>query len=415
MPIDMSGSLGSAITTHIAEAKKLEKARDPEQAAIVYRQAAYLMRQFADAAPLVDVRQSRIARSDRLLSLADALDQGEQAPSAVTRRAGNASAVEKAKTGRSSTTSDTQTSPRDDEDAGEEFESQVAQLITRASVSWDDIAGLEDTQREIKLAYGLEFVRKPPGVDIRGWRRILLYGPPGTGKTLLASATSNQLSATFYNVRLDSLLSKWFGESSKIVHALFESAANHAPSVIFIDELDSVAGQRGGEQSSADRRIVNTFLTELDGLKGNDDTPFVLIMAATNRPWDLDDAIISRFEKHIVVPLPDIKARKGIIDIHLNKTGFKNEVPLDELASMTEGYSGRELEQIIRGLVMGIVAEMNPDLADHVDRGPQALSKEILQLRPIKRQDWEDVIARTPAKTTREVMDRLREWESNFE
>ena len=138
-------------------------------------------------------------------------------------------------------------------------------------------------------------------------------------------------------------------------------------------------------------------------------------MAATNRPWDLDDAIISRFEKHIVVPLPDIKARKGIIDIHLNKTGFQNEVPLDELASMTEGYSGRELEQIIRGLVMAIVAEMNPDLADHVDRGTQALSKEILQLRPIKRQDWEDVIARTPAKTTREVMDRLREWESNFE
>jgi len=260
------------------------------------------------------------------------------------------------------------------------------------------------------MTYGLEFVQKPLGVDIRGWRKILLYGPPGTGKTLLASATSNHLDATFYSVRLDSLLSKWFGESSKIVHALFESAASHAPSVVFIDELDSVAGKRGGEQSSADLRLVNTFLTELDGFKDKDEDPFVLIMAATNRPWDLDDAIISRFEKRIAVPLPDLEARKGIIDIHLKKTGFQNKVSLDALGQMTKGYSGRELDQIIRGLVMNIVTEMNPDLADLADLGPQALSKEMLQLRPIKLPDWAGVLERTPAKTTQEVMNRLKDW-----
>jgi len=410
MPVDMSGSFGSAINARLADAKKLEKAKNLDQAATVYRQAAYLMRQFADIAPLEDVRKSRLARVEHLLSLADSLDQNEQAPRTAIRRTANTSVGENTRSVRPSASGPAPAPPRDSADANEDFESQIDQLITRASVSWDDIAGLEETQQEIKMTYGLEFVQKPLGVDIRGWRKILLYGPPGTGKTLLASATSNHLDATFYSVRLDSLLSKWFGESSKIVHALFESAASHAPSVVFIDELDSVAGKRGGEQSSADLRLVNTFLTELDGFKDKDEDPFVLIMAATNRPWDLDDAIISRFEKRIAVPLPDLEARKGIIDIHLKKTGFQNKVSLDALGQMTEGYSGRELDQIIRGLVMNIVTEMNPDLADLADLGPQALSKEMLQLRPIKLPDWEGVLERTPAKTTQEVMNRLKDW-----
>jgi len=410
MPVDMSGSFGSAINARLADAKKLEKAKNLDQAATVYRQAAYLMRQFADIAPLEDVRKSRLARVEHLLSLADSLDQNEQAPRTAIRRTANTSVGENTRSVRPSASGPAPAPPRDSADANEDFESQIDQLITRASVSWDDIAGLEETQQEIKMTYGLEFVQKPLGVDIRGWRKILLYGPPGTGKTLLASATSNHLDATFYSVRLDSLLSKWFGESSKIVHALFESAASHAPSVVFIDELDSVAGKRGGEQSSADLKLVNTFLTELDGFKDKDEDPFVLIMAATNRPWDLDDAIISRFEKRIAVPLPDLEARKGIIDIHLKKTGFQNKVSLDALGQMTEGYSGRELDQIIRGLVMNIVTEMNPDLADLADLGPQALSKEMLQLRPIKLPDWAGVLERTPAKTTQEVMNRLKDW-----
>jgi SpoVK/Ycf46/Vps4 family AAA+-type ATPase len=410
MPVDMSGSFGSAINARLADAKKLEKAKNLDQAATVYRQAAYLMRQFADIAPLEDVRKSRLVRVEHLLSLADSLDQNEQAPRTAIRRTANTSVGENTRSVRPSASGPAPAPPRDSADANEDFESQIDQLITRASVSWDDIAGLEETQQEIKMTYGLEFVQKPLGVDIRGWRKILLYGPPGTGKTLLASATSNHLDATFYSVRLDSLLSKWFGESSKIVHALFESAASHAPSVVFIDELDSVAGKRGGEQSSADLKLVNTFLTELDGFKDKDEDPFVLIMAATNRPWDLDDAIISRFEKRIAVPLPDLEARKGIIDIHLKKTGFQNKVSLDALGQMTEGYSGRELDQIIRGLVMNIVTEMNPDLADLADLGPQALSKEMLQLRPIKLPDWEGVLERTPAKTTQEVMNRLKDW-----
>jgi len=410
MPVDMSGSFGSAINARLADAKKLEKAKNLDQAATVYRQAAYLMRQFADIAPLEDVRKSRLVRVEHLLSLADSLDQNEQAPRTAIRRTANTSVGENTRSVRPSASGPAPAPPRDSADANEDFESQIDQLITRASVSWDDIAGLEETQQEIKMTYGLEFVQKPLGVDIRGWRKILLYGPPGTGKTLLASATSNHLDATFYSVRLDSLLSKWFGESSKIVHALFESAASHAPSVVFIDELDSVAGKRGGEQSSADLKLVNTFLTELDGFKDKDEDPFVLIMAATNRPWDLDDAIISRFEKRIAVPLPDLEARKGIIDIHLKKTGFQNKVSLDALGQMTKGYSGRELDQIIRGLVMNIVTEMNPDLADLADLGPQALSKEMLQLRPIKLPDWEGVLERTPAKTTQEVMNRLKDW-----
>ena len=411
MPIDMSGALKPRIDALITEAKKWEKSNNGEKAATCYRQAAFLTGQYADATKLSDIRQRRLDNAKGLLQLANSIEKGTSRPAG----AGGRRHPYKAANGKPAGPRSSSGPANDASETEDDFESIIEQFITRSSVTWDDIYGLEETKKEIKLAYGLEFVRKPQGVNVRGWRKILLYGPPGTGKTLLAAATSNQLKATFYNVSLDSILSKWFGESSKITHSLFESASRNAPSVIFIDEIDGIAGKRGGEQSSADRRILNTFLTEMDGLKAKGEDPFVLIMAATNRPWDLDDAIVSRFEKNISVPLPGPEVRVGILNIHLTKTGIANDFPLEELADLTEGYSGRELEQIVRGLVMGIVVEMNPDLPLQVDQGPEVLSRQTLKLRPITRFDWEKELAKTPAKVTSETTERLRQWELSFE
>lgn len=408
MPLDMSGPLRSAIDSKFEDAKKQEAAGNQAKASQLYREASRLMHRYADTTKLADVKQQRLQTAKVWADLSKALTNQKQpvktavsdVPKSAPPQAGQSLARP------------TASSPSESDDA---LGAQVDQLISKASITWNDIGGLEETKRQIKLAYGLEFIGKPEGVNIQGWRKILLYGPPGTGKTLLAAATSNQLDATFYNVRLDSILSKFFGESSKLIHALFDSARNSSPSVIFVDEIDAVAGKRGGEQASSDRRLVNTFLTELDGMTGKDDDSFVLVMAATNRPWDLDEAMLSRFEKNVLVPLPDSDAREAIIKNRLDKMGFPCEVPVSELAEMTEGYSGREIEQIASGLVMMIVESVNPTLSATVDKGPEALAQNTLKIRPITREDWDTVLASAPPKVTSDVMDRLRQFEESFE
>jgi katanin p60 ATPase-containing subunit A1 len=186
----------------------------------------------------------------------------------------------------------------------------VLSLIHKSDVQWGDIGGLEDTKDSIKSAYALALAQKPAGVQVSSWRNLLMYGPPGTGKTLLAAATAGNLEATFFNVKVSSLLSKYFGESTKLISALFSVARRLSPAVIFLDEFESLTPVRGSGESGAERRIVSTLLAELDGLQAKDDTGFVLTICATNLPWLLDLAILSRFQRRIYVPLPDPDARR---------------------------------------------------------------------------------------------------------
>ncbi|MFM7930096.1 MAG: AAA family ATPase, partial [Pirellula sp.] len=154
----------------------------------------------------------------------------------------------------------------------------------------------------------------------------MFYGFPGTGKTLLAAALCNALEATFYVVKCGDLLSKYYGESPKIVHALFEEARRQPQSIIFIDEFDALAGNRDGMDNSADRRLLVSLLTELDGIqhKGSGARKnHVFTIAATNTPLVLDEAILSRFKRRIHIPLPDQAARKEMLKIHLSDRGYQ--------------------------------------------------------------------------------------------
>src|SRR5205814_715183 len=155
--------------------------------------------------------------------------------------------------------------------------------------------------------------------------------------------------SVFYNVKVSSILSKYFGESSKIISELYGTARDTSPSVVFLDEFESLAGQRDASDSGAERRILSTLLSELDGMdsKGRTDL-YVLTIAATNRPWDLDNAVLSRFEKKILIPLPDETTRDRILKIHLQKKGFTTDVPYDELVRLTNGHSGREIERFCK-------------------------------------------------------------------
>ncbi len=222
-------------------------------------------------------------------------------------------------------------------------------------VRWEDIGGLEQVKQELREA--VEWPLKNPKVfeemGIRPPKGILLFGPPGTGKTLLAKAAATESGANFIAVRGPEVLSKWVGESERAIRKIFERARQVAPAIVFFDEIDSIAPARGfrHDTSGVTDRIVNQLLTELDGIVPLQN---VVVIGATNRPDILDPALLrpGRFDRIIYVPPPDKEARKQILQIHTRKVPLADDVDLDKLAEMTEGYTGADLEALVREAVM---------------------------------------------------------------
>lgn len=299
----------------------------------------------------------------------------------------------------------------------------VSALVHTSAITWDDIGGLEETKRDIKYTLGLSLAKPPEGVKIATFRNILFYGPPGTGKTLLAAATSNSLRITtegqalFFNVKVSGVLSKYFGESTKIISEIYGTARDKSPSVVFLDEFESLTASRGGdEQTGAERRILSTILAELDGLseKGRSDI-FVLTIAATNRPWEIDTAVLSRFEKQILIPLPDEVTRRAILEIHITRKGFKTEFELDDLVEMTAGYSGREIERLTKQATSTMINELNADLPAKIDEGLAATRDYQVKVRPLELADFERAATMIRPATSAAEMQRYIDWANEAE
>jgi katanin p60 ATPase-containing subunit A1 len=382
MPIDLGGPVFDLYQKALARAKAQQEKGNLAEAAASYRQSADFLAKYADYAgdPKTKAQWKEKARAYR--DLADTVAKGRFAAAA------------------------TEEVPR----SAEQYEDEIAALIHHSQVAWDDIGGLEDTKREIKTAYGLSMVRPPKGIKLRGWRSLLFYGPPGTGKTLLAAATSHGLDATFFNVKVSNVLSKYFGESSKLITALYATARRMAPSVVFLDELESLTGQRDGSGSGAEMRIVSTFLAELDGLAGKDDISYIMTIGATNVPWVIDKAILSRFERKIYVPLPDPTARESILRIHLEKRGYQTALSYADLAKRSAGYSGRELEQLAAEAVKRMVQQVNPGLVDLVDQGRRALEEYQLHVRALDTTDLDAAFAAIKPATSAADLAKYEAW-----
>ncbi|KAI9321034.1 hypothetical protein BX666DRAFT_1852511 [Dichotomocladium elegans] len=225
-------------------------------------------------------------------------------------------------------------------------------LSEKPNVRWDDVAGLEGAKEAIKEAVILpiKFPQFFTG-NRKPWRGILLYGPPGTGKSYLAKAVATEARSTFFSVSSSDLVSKWLGESERLVKNLFQMARENKPAIVFIDEVDSLCGTRGEGESEAARRIKTEFLVQMNGV-GND-MDGVLILGATNIPWQLDSAIRRRFEKRIYIPLPDAHARATMFQLNVGETPC-TLTPADykHLADLTDGYSGSDIAILVRDALM---------------------------------------------------------------
>uniref|UniRef100_A0A7S4FZZ8 AAA+ ATPase domain-containing protein n=1 Tax=Eutreptiella gymnastica TaxID=73025 RepID=A0A7S4FZZ8_9EUGL len=191
------------------------------------------------------------------------------------------------------------------------------------------------------------------------WKGLLLYGPPGTGKTFLAKAAASQCDCTFFSISSSNLMSKWLGESERLVRNLFEMARECAPAIVFVDEVDSLCSARddsGG--SDATHRVLTEFLAQMDGV-GQDKGERVLVLGATNLPWALDPAIRRRFERRIYIPLPDATARRSMFDIHMGDHPHTlTEADWQELVPRTELYSGADIRNLCRAALMQGVASI---------------------------------------------------------
>ncbi|XP_057761214.1 uncharacterized protein LOC130981634 isoform X3 [Arachis stenosperma] len=311
-----------------------------------------------------------------------------------------------------------------------EFEKRIRPAVIPANeigVTFSDIGALDETKESLQELVMLP-LRRPDlfkGGLLKPCRGILLFGPPGTGKTMLAKAIANEAGASFINVSMSTITSKWFGEDEKNVRALFMLAAKVSPTIIFVDEVDSMLGHRSrvGEHEAM-RKIKNEFMTHWDGLMTKPGER-ILVLAATNRPFDLDEAIIRRFERRIMVGLPSVENREKILKTLLAKEKVDEDLDLKELATMTEGYSGSDLKNLcitaayrpVRELIQQerlktLEEKHKGSQGDSPDTEDEVKQKRDIKPRPLNMQDLKEAKNQVAASFASEGagMNELMQW-----
>jgi transitional endoplasmic reticulum ATPase len=238
-------------------------------------------------------------------------------------------------------------------------------LVQKPNIEWKDIGGLYNIKEELQEAieWPLKHADLFSKAAIKPPKGILLYGPPGTGKTLLAKAVASTSESNFISIKGPELLSKWVGESEKGIREIFRKARQAAPCVIFFDEIDAIAPRRsgydggvGGGDSHVTERLVSQMLTEIDGLE---DLKGVVIIGATNRPDIIDEAFLrpGRFDRLLEIPIPDNNTRKQILQIHLKKKPLASDVDIDKLVSLTDSFTGAEIEALVNAAAIAAIKE----------------------------------------------------------
>jgi transitional endoplasmic reticulum ATPase len=278
-------------------------------------------------------------------------------------------------------------------------ETSASQWVVKEkpSIRFADVAGLEDVKEDIrlKMIYPFQHPELAERFAIKAGGGILLYGPPGTGKTMLAKATAGEIDATFFRISPADVLSKWVGEAEQNIKKLFDAAAAEPRSIIFIDEIEALVPARRDEGSSVMQRVVPQILQGVEGFDKKAGRP-ILLMGATNVPWQLDPAILrpGRFDEKVYIPLPDLAGRRAMLEMYLAKRPVAEDIDLGTLAARLEGYSGADIRY----------------LCDRAATIPFLQSVASGEDGQITRAIFEDVLGDTPPSVTDEVLKRFEEW-----
>ncbi len=336
-----SQELEKAATAHALDAVRLDKAGQKGRAITLYQKAIESLLQLVQLYPEYGLNrvyvQRAIAYQERIKAL-----QGSVSPADVRME------LEK-------------DAEQNIEKATPEGGKGAEELVVteKPQVKWEEVVGLDPAKKAVKEA--IVYPVQRPDLFPLGWPRgILLFGPPGCGKTLLAAAVATEIDAHFYSIDAASIMSKWLGEAEQNVAKLFGSARKSSiegkPAIVFVDELDSLMGQHSNEVGG-EIRVRNQFLKEMDGIMDKGKSFHVYVIGATNKPWDLDWAFIRRFQKRILVPLPDHHTRLMMLKLYMSTLQITQDVDLHELARLSEGFSGSDIRDVCQSAQLSLIGE----------------------------------------------------------
>jgi SpoVK/Ycf46/Vps4 family AAA+-type ATPase len=295
--------------------------------------------------------------------------------------------------------------PRTTEGGKSSYEELI--VTEKPNVKWEGVVGLDPAKKAVKEA--IVYPVQRPDLFPLGWPRgILLFGPPGCGKTLLAAAVATEIDATFVSIDAASIMSKWLGEAEQNVAKLFTSVRKSAiegkPAIVFIDELDSMMGKHSNEVGG-EIRVRNQFLKEMDGIVDKGKNLHVYVIGATNKPWDLDWAFIRRFQKRILVPLPDHHTRLMMFKLYTANLELAHDVDLHELARLSEGFSGSDIRDVNQSAQLKLIGEF-------FESG-QANDKQA-KPRPITMDDFRQILEERKPSVSLDMLALYNRWFEAF-
>jgi spastin len=290
----------------------------------------------------------------------------------------------------------------EDDEMDEKIESEI--MVKNPGVKFNDIIGMKEMKRILYEIIVVPTIRPDLFTGIRKPQRgILLFGPPGTGKTMIAKAIASECNSTFFNISASSLTSKWVGESEKTVKSLFKLAYKKVPSIIFIDEIDSILSKRSENENEATKRLKTEFLIQFDGL-GSNTNARLLVIAATNRPMDLDEALLRRLPKRVYCGPLDEEGRFEFIKKVINRVETKlTDKDIKEVAKMTNGYSNSDLKELCKEAAFQPVRELTMDQIMRINK-----------FRPLVKKDLVKSVQKIRGSLSNKVIDELLKWNKQF-